>query len=212
MPASLNSRYRSFPSRVRSPTPQNTDRPPWPLATLLISSWMTTVLPTPAPPKRPIFPPFTNGAIRSTTLMPVSKISVLGSRFTKSGRLRWIGHRSTLAGIGGPLSTGSPITLRMRPNAASPTGTVMALPVSTTSMPRTTPSVDDMATARTWLRPMCCCTSATTLIGSPVSDVPVIESALYSSGRCPASNSTSSTGPMIWTILPTVAVAVMGLS
>ena len=27
-------------------------------------------------------------------------------------------------------------------------------------MPRTTPSVDDMATARTWLRPMCCCTSA----------------------------------------------------
>ena len=29
----------------------------------------------------------------------------------------------------------------MRPSAASPTGTVIAEPVSTTSMPRTTPSV-----------------------------------------------------------------------
>ena len=86
MLASLNSRYRSLPSRVRSPTPQNTDLPPCPFATLLISSWMTTVLPTPAPPKSPILPPFTNGAIRSTTLMPVSKISVFGSRSTKSGR------------------------------------------------------------------------------------------------------------------------------
>src|ERR671914_426532 len=83
--ASRNSRYRSFPSRVRSPTPQKTDFPPWPLATLLISSWMTTVLPTPAPPNRPILPPFTNGAMRSMTLMPVSKISVLGSRSVNFG-------------------------------------------------------------------------------------------------------------------------------
>ena len=35
----------------------------------------------------------------------------------------------------------------------------MGAPVSTTSIPRTTASVDDIATARTWLRPMCCCTS-----------------------------------------------------
>ena len=55
----------------------------------------------------------------------------------------------------------------MRPSAASPTGTVIGPPVSTTSMPRTTPSVDDMATARTWLRPMCCCTSTTTLTSMP---------------------------------------------
>ena len=54
---------------------------------------MITVLPTPAPPKSPILPPFTNGAIRSMTLMPVSKTSVFGSRLTKSGRGRWIGHR-----------------------------------------------------------------------------------------------------------------------
>ena len=92
-PLSSISRYRSFPSRVRSPTPQNTDLPPWPLATLLISSMITTVLPTPAPPNRPILPPFTNGAIRSMTLMPVSKISVLGSRSVNLGVSRWIGHR-----------------------------------------------------------------------------------------------------------------------
>ncbi len=68
------------------------------------------------------------------------------------------------SGIGAPLSTGSPSTLRMRPSAGAPTGTVIGPPVSTTSMPRTTASVDDMATARTWLRPMCCCTSTTTWI------------------------------------------------
>ena len=35
-----------------------------------------------------ILPPFTKGAMRSMTLIPVSKISVFGSRATKSGRLR----------------------------------------------------------------------------------------------------------------------------
>jgi hypothetical protein len=34
---------------------------------------MTTVLPTPAPPKMPILPPLANGQTRSMTLMPVSK-------------------------------------------------------------------------------------------------------------------------------------------
>ncbi len=55
---SVISTQRSLPSRVRSPTPANTDTPPCFLATLLMSSWMSTVLPTPAPPKRPILPPF----------------------------------------------------------------------------------------------------------------------------------------------------------
>ena len=36
------------------------------------------------------------------TLIPVSKISVLGSRSVNFGVGRWIGHRSTSAGIGGP--------------------------------------------------------------------------------------------------------------
>ena len=36
---------------------------------------MVTVLPTPAPPNRPILPPLANGQIRSITLMPVSSSS-----------------------------------------------------------------------------------------------------------------------------------------
>src|SRR6266850_2597029 len=39
---------------------------------------MTTVFPTPAPPNNPILPPFTNGAIRSMTLIPVSNTCVDG--------------------------------------------------------------------------------------------------------------------------------------
>jgi hypothetical protein len=65
---------------VRSPTPENTDTPPCSRARFAISSWISTVLPTPAPPKRPILPPRTYGAIRSTTLIPVSKISTFGER------------------------------------------------------------------------------------------------------------------------------------
>ena len=56
-PDSFISSQRSLPSRVRSPTPQNTEKPPCSVAMLRISSWMSTVLPTPAPPKRPILPP-----------------------------------------------------------------------------------------------------------------------------------------------------------
>ena len=48
---------RSLPSRVRSPTPAKTETPPCFMAMLLISSMMMTVLPTPAPPNRPILPP-----------------------------------------------------------------------------------------------------------------------------------------------------------
>ncbi len=151
-----------MPSRVRSPTPQKTDLPPWPFCTLLISSMMTTVLPTPAPPKRPILPPFTNGAIRSMTLMPVSKTCGLGLEVHELGRL---------AG-GSATARRRPESARRRPPArpgrsgsgpapTSPTGTVIGRPVSTAFMPRITPSVVLMATARTWFWPMCCCTSAT---------------------------------------------------
>ncbi len=159
---SLNSSQRSVPSRVRSPTPANTERPPCPLAMLLISSMMTTVLPTPAPPKRPILPPFTYGVSRSSTLIPVSSTSVFASRLTNFGASRWIGQRSADAGMSPRWSTGSPSTFMIRPRLGRPTGTVMAWPVSSTAIPRTTPSVEDMATARTWLRPMCCCTSSVT--------------------------------------------------
>ena len=56
-PDSIISVMRSLPSRVRSPTPANTEVPPKFLATRVIISWMSTVLPTPAPPNRPILPP-----------------------------------------------------------------------------------------------------------------------------------------------------------
>ena len=36
---------------------------------------MSTVFPTPAPPNRPIFPPLAYGANKSTTLIPVMRIS-----------------------------------------------------------------------------------------------------------------------------------------
>ncbi len=41
-PDSVISWYRSLPSRVRSPTPENTEKPPWCMATLLMSSWIIT--------------------------------------------------------------------------------------------------------------------------------------------------------------------------
>ena len=46
------------------------------LSNLAISSWMMTVLPTPAPPNRPALPPRTSGQSRSITLMPVSNTSL----------------------------------------------------------------------------------------------------------------------------------------
>ena len=58
-PERVMSSQRSLPSRVRSPTPANTDTPPCWVATRWIISWMTTVLPTPAPPNMPILPPRT---------------------------------------------------------------------------------------------------------------------------------------------------------
>ena len=57
IPDSNISLNKSFPSLVLSPTPAKTDNPPCPLAMLLISSWINTVFPTPAPPNKPILPP-----------------------------------------------------------------------------------------------------------------------------------------------------------
>ena len=74
--ASVISWKKSFPSRVLSPTPANTEDPLCTAAILRISSIRITVFPTPAPPKRPTLDPFANGQIKSTTLIPVSKISI----------------------------------------------------------------------------------------------------------------------------------------
>jgi hypothetical protein len=89
-PLSWNSSQRSLPSRVRSPTPANTETPPCFIATLWISSWMMTVLPTPAPPNSPILPPRRYGSSRSTTLMPVSNICISVDWSSSDGASRWI--------------------------------------------------------------------------------------------------------------------------
>ena len=83
---------------------------------LRISSWMMTVLPTPAPPNRPILPPLAYGASRSTTLMPVSKISARRLLLLERRR-RAVDRAVVFSGCGtGPLSSiGSPSRLKMRP-------------------------------------------------------------------------------------------------
>ena len=160
MPDSLNSSQRSFPSRVRSPTPAKTEMPPWCFAMLWMSSWMSTVLPTPAPPKSPVLPPFVYGSRRSTTLMPVSSIWMEVDCSSNGGAGRWIGYVFSPA-TGPSLSTGSPTMFRIRPSVPFPTGTEMGRPVSSTLAPRTRPSVDDIATVRTVDSPRCWATSST---------------------------------------------------
>ena len=96
-PDSVISRMRSLPSRLRSPTPANTDTPACSWATFRISSWMMTVLPTPAPPKMPILPPLRKGQIRSMTLRPVSNTSTSVVCSSNAGASRWIG--SILLGL-----------------------------------------------------------------------------------------------------------------
>ena len=120
-----------------------------------ISSVRITVLPRPAPPKRPAFPPRTSGVKRSITLIPVSKISVLGDSSEKAGGSRWIGLVS-LAFTGPLPSMGSPSKLNTRPKVCSPTGIVTGAPVSITFMPRTKPSVEPKATQRIRFPPRCC--------------------------------------------------------
>ena len=110
-PDSVISRNRSLPSRVRSPTPANTDTPPCCSAWRRIISWMITVLPTPAPPNIPIFPPCTYGSSRSITLIPVSSICCFGSSSKNGGGSRWIGHQSAGWISDASVSSGSPITL-----------------------------------------------------------------------------------------------------
>src|SRR5256885_624010 len=85
VPDSFISIHRSLPSRERSPTPAKTENPPCSVAMLRMSSWMMTVLPTPAPPYAPTLPPLVNGETRSKTLIPVSKTWGVVSRSSIGG-------------------------------------------------------------------------------------------------------------------------------
>ncbi len=92
---------------------------------------MTTVFPTPAPPKRPILPPLAYGANISTTLIPVIKISAPEPCSSNDGAYLWIGYLILV--LIGPLSSiGSPMTFMILPNVSGPTGILIGAPVSTT--------------------------------------------------------------------------------
>ena len=155
-----------------------------------------TVFPTPAPPNRPILPPFAYGQIRSTTLIPVSRISVAGICSSSEGAGRWIDQRSFASGAG-LLSTGSPRRLNTRPRQASPTGTVIGPPVSTAFVPRTRPSVEFMAIHLTTSSPICCATSAVSF--APFDSISM---ALRRAGSSSCAKRISRTGPMTCTTSP----------
>src|SRR6266436_8496701 len=97
---------------------------------------------------------------------------------------------------GPPSSTGSPITFMMRPSVPAPTGTMIGLPVSVTSPPRTRPSVVSMAMVRTVDSPRCWATSSTRRL-----PLLVVSMAFRMAGRCP-SNCTSTTAPMTCVMRP----------
>ena len=132
------------------------------MAIFLISSIMLTVLPTPAPPKRPTFPPFAKGQTKSITLIPVSRISFESESSTYSGGFLWIGI--LFGAFTSPfISIGSPRTFIILPKVFSPTGTLIGALVLVTSNPLFKPSVVPIATVLTTPSPSCCCVSKTRL-------------------------------------------------
>jgi hypothetical protein len=143
------------------------------------------------------------------TLMPVSKISTLVDCSVKAGGCRWMGI-DFLVLTGPSPSTGSPTTLRIRPRHSGPTGIAMGAPVSRASMPRTRPSEVSIATVRTVFSPRWRATSRVRL--SLTLEMPGLETlrAFRILGSLPPSNSTSTTGPMTWTILPFPGVPAAG--
>ena len=155
-----------------------------------MSSMISTVFPTPAPPKSPIFPPFVYGAIKSTTLIPVVKISYPYPCSTKVGASRWIGNFNFVV-IGPYSSMGCPITFIILPRHSGPTGMVIGDPVSMTTCPRTSPSVESIAIVRTRESPKWWDTSRINVFS-----VPCTSNAFKIAGSY-SENCTSTTAPMI---------------
>src|ERR1700683_3704845 len=114
------------------------------------------------------------------------------------GRVSW-------CGTGPASSTGSPITLMIRPSVPAPTGTLIGCPAPDASWARTRPSLVSMAMVRTVDSPRCCATSSTRRLPWFL-----VSSALRVAGRW-VSNSTSTTAPMTWVMRPTL-LAIMSSS
>src|SRR5690625_4781634 len=138
--------------------------------------------------------------------MPVTIISVFDSSWSKAGALRWMGQRSWTCSSEVGTSMDSPRVLNTWPLTTSPTGTLMGSPVSRTSAPRIMPSWGARLTVRTRLSPRCWATSRVTVLVSPPRATSVCR-ALFSGGRAPTGNSTSTTGPVTRAMRP---VAVPG--
>ena len=128
--ASCISSQRSFPSRVRSPTPANTEKPLCTVAMRAISSGEDDRLAQP-------------GAAEQADLAAADErgqqVDDLDARleharswaraYRRAGGSRWIGRRSSA--LTGPRpSIGSPSRLNTRPSVSLPTGTLTGLPVS----------------------------------------------------------------------------------
>src|SRR5579872_1682838 len=90
----------------------------------------------------------------------------------------------------------------MRPSVSGPTGTVIGPPVSTTSCPRTRPSVLSIAMQRTVRSPSSWATSSTSVCSESL-----VCSAFWMNGRSP-SNCTSTTAPCTWVTRPTMLLAI----
>ena len=97
--------------------PQKMLTPSWCPIMLWIISVSSTVLPTPAPPKRPALPPRSSGTSTSMTLMPVSKTSDLVERRASGGGARCTERHST-SDNGAPRSMTLPKTSNMRERIA----------------------------------------------------------------------------------------------
>ena len=89
----------------------------------------------------------------------------------------------------------------MRPKVSGPTGIMIGSPVSTTWVPRTSPSVVSIAIVRTVFSPRCCATSSTRV--RPASSMC---SAVRIAGNSP-SKCTSTTAPMTWVMVPMLFLA-----
>ena len=163
-------------------------------AMLLISSMMSTVLPTPAPPNRPILPPLVYGASRSTTLMPVTRSRCSVDWSTNSGAAvdrPFLASRTSI----GPLSS---IGLAddvhdAAQRVSGPTGHFDRRAGVGHFLPRVRPSVVSMAMVRTVFSPRCCATSQIRLTGCLRCCPPMQR--VQDFGRSP-SNSTSTTAPI----------------
>src|SRR4030043_2282109 len=135
------------------------------------------------------------------TLRPVSKTWIEGTCSSSGGGGRWMGYRF-FAGQSPNLSMVSPRRLKILPSVSLPTGMVIDSSVSTASIPRTNPSVVDIATQRTTFSPRYWDTSTINFVPSGL----LIRIALYKAGNSSAKNSTSTTGPMTLRTFPTFNV------